>query len=65
MKVGIAVDDWKLPVFRRRLTGAGFAYEDAGALTLDTTLLRVITEDVAGLAVVVTACQTECAKQKR
>lgn len=62
MKAGIAVDDWKLPVFRRRLTGAGYAYQDGGALTPGTTLLTVETSDMLALKKVLEQCQTECRK---
>lgn len=62
MKAGIIVDDWKLPVFRKRLTAAGFTYTDAGGLTHDTTVLTVVTEDAGRLATVVQECQAECAR---
>ena len=38
VKAGIGVDNWKLPVFRKRLKEAGYQYENAGPLTGDTTL---------------------------
>ncbi len=60
MKAGIAVDDWKLPVFRKRLTEAGFTYTDAGARTAGSTVLTVVTDDVLGLKRVVELCQREC-----
>ena len=62
MKAGIALDNWKLPVFRKRLTDAGFTYTDAGGLTHDTTVLMVVTDDAARLAKVVQECQAECAR---
>ncbi len=62
-KAGIAVDDWKLPVFRRQLTAAGFEYEDRGPLTGDTTMLAVETDDVPRLAALLKDCQAECAKK--
>ncbi len=62
MKVGIAVDNWKLPVFRKRLTAAGYQYQDGGALTADATLLTVETDDTLGLQKVVELCQIECRK---
>jgi hypothetical protein len=49
MKAGIAVDNWKLPVFRKRLTEAGYQYTDAGGLTHDTTLLTVECSDILKL----------------
>lgn len=64
-KAGIAVDDWKLPVFRKRLKAAGFAYEDGGALTPGTTILTVKTDNILALKKVLEACQSECANSKR
>lgn len=62
MKAGIAVDDWKLPVFRKLLTEAGYEYTDAGPLTTDTTLLMVETSDVLALKRVIENCQAQCRK---
>lgn len=64
MKAGIVVDDWKLPVFRKRLTDAGFTYTDAGGLTHDATVLTVVTDDMLKLKRVLESCQTECRRQK-
>lgn len=60
MKAGIVVDDWKLPVFRRRLKKAGYEYQDGGPLTADTTLLTVVTDDMSALKKVLEQCQAEC-----
>jgi ribosomal protein L10 len=65
MKAGIAVDDWKLPVFRKRLTAAGFEYEDAGAFTGNTTLLTVKTDNMFTLKKVLEECQDECRDMKK
>lgn len=65
MKAGIALEDWKLPVFRRRLTEAGYEYVDAGALTPGTTILTVETNNMLALKTVLEACQAECRKQPR
>jgi hypothetical protein len=67
MIAGIAVDDWKLKVFRQRLTEAGFQYTDAGGLTPNATLLKVEVEatEMAKLAYLIRACQQECAESKR
>ena len=64
MKAGIAVDDWKLPVFRRRLTEAGFKYKDAGALMIGVTFLTVEYDDMLKLKRVLEACQGECREAK-
>jgi len=65
MKAGIAVDDWKLPVFRTRLTEAGFAYTDGGELMFGVTLLSVVTDDLPALQKVIKQCQNECKKKGR
>lgn len=65
MKAGIALDNWKLPVFRKRLTDAGFEYTDAGGLTADSTVLTVETDNILRLKKVLEHCQLECAKQRR
>lgn len=65
MKAGIAVDDWKLPVFRKRLKAAGFTYTDGGPLTGNTTLLTVETDDLAKLRDVLEQCQSEARRQRR
>jgi hypothetical protein len=65
MKVGIAVDDWKLPVFRKLLTEAGYEYQDGGALTVRTTLLTVETNDILALKKVLEECQSACRKTRR
>lgn len=64
MKVGIALDNWKLPIFRKMLSDAGYTYEDGGALTYDSTLLTIVTDNMLRLKDVVAACQRECAKSK-
>lgn len=62
MKAAIAVDNWKLPVFRKRLKAAGYEYEDAGAFTGDTTILTVKTDNILALKGVLEKCQAECRK---
>ncbi len=60
MKAGIVVDNWKLPVFRKRLEEAGYKYKDGGEITEDTTLLTVETDDALALKKVLEKCQAEC-----
>lgn len=64
MKAGIVVDNWKLPVFRERLTEAGYEYTDAGGFTHDTTVLTVVTDNMLALKQVIEACQAECRKSR-
>lgn len=40
MRVGIAIDPWKLTIFHRRLTAAGYAYEKRPGV-MGTLLLTV------------------------
>ena len=65
MRAGIAVDNWKLPVFRKRLSAAGYEYEDGGALTADATLLTVETDNMFALKKVLEECQAECRKSAK
>ncbi len=65
MKAGIAIDAWKLPIFDRLLTAAGFTFTNVGQLTDGTLLLRVDTEESQRLAQVVLAANIECAKTWR
>jgi hypothetical protein len=62
VRAGIAVDNWKLPVFRKRLTEAGYEYQDGGALTADATLLTVEFSNLLALKKVIEQCQKECRK---
>jgi hypothetical protein len=64
MKAGIVVDDWKLPVFRKRLTEAGYMYEDGGAAGNGVTVLTVHTGDPWALKKLLELCQAECRAQR-
>lgn len=65
MRAGVALDDWKLPVFRKALTDAGYAYEDKGEVTPGTTLLHVDFTDAAHLRRVLEDAADECKRQGR
>lgn len=66
-KAGIAIDDWKLPMFSKALVDAGFKYEQGPGLTQGTYMLRVEYESsqTQHLAQVVHAANKACAKVKR
>lgn len=64
MKAAIVIDDWKLPIFERRLSQAGYAYEKGPGVTDDTLVLTVETGDVKALETVVRAANTEAATKK-
>ena len=38
---GVWVDNYKLPVFRRILTEAGYKFTETGGVTNDTTTIKV------------------------
>lgn len=65
LKAAIAVDDWKLPVFRKRLSEAGYKYHDAGGFTGSTTILTVQTKDILALKTLLERCQAECLEKKQ
>lgn len=60
-KAGIAIDDWKLPIFARHLQQSGYAFKNAGPLMDGTLLLQVDTTNLEALGVVVKAANTEAA----
>jgi hypothetical protein len=62
MKSGIAIDDWKLPIFERHLTQAGYAFENLGELTKGILLLTIETDNQTALAGVVVAANEEAHK---
>lgn len=61
MKAGIAIDDWKLPIFERHLAQSGYAFTNAGRLTDGVLLLHVETANSEALQEVVKAANTEAA----
>jgi hypothetical protein len=65
MIAGIAIDDWKLPIFKRHLDAAGYSYTEHPGLTKDTLTLKVTCEWVHKLTPVVQAANDECAAVKR
>ncbi len=65
MRAGIIIDDWKLAIFRKRLTEAGYHYTDGGAPQPNITKLVVVTDDPLALQKVIEAATAECARMKR
>lgn len=64
-KAAVCVDDWKLPVFRRRLDAAGYKYEEPVPFTTGTSILTVYCEWVHEVQPVIEAAQRECAERKQ
>lgn len=59
----IAIDRWKLPVFKRRLDAAEFAFTEHPGVTADTMILKVPYEEgsnFVALSNLVRAAQLEC-----
>ncbi len=63
MKAGIAIDTWKLPIFERHLTQAGYSFTNSGILTKGVTLLKVTTENAIALQEVLKAANDEAAQK--
>ena len=62
MKVGIAIDPWKLPIFERRLSQAGYKYEVAGDPAGAFLTISVETTNPMALGNVVEAANLEARK---
>lgn len=62
IKAGIVIDPWKLPIFERHLTQWGYTFENAGLLHKEGLLLRVDTENIDTLGIVVKAANAEAAR---
>jgi len=60
-KAGIAIDEWKLPIFKRHLEGAGYSFENAGRFTAGSLMLRVDTTNLEALCEVIKAANAEAA----
>lgn len=56
---GIAIDDWKLPIFHQFLTEAGYGYTQRKGIAPSTIFLTVSTEDLDALQKVVFAANAE------
>jgi hypothetical protein len=67
LKAGVLIDAWKLPIFERHLSDAGFSYEQAPGVTPDTITLRIMTASasVEGLRTVVRAANAEAAARNK
>lgn len=59
---GIALDDWKLPIFKKHLDAAGYKYKVPVQFTKGTLLLKVHYEWVHKLKPIIEAAQRECAE---
>lgn len=60
MLSGIVIDNWKLPIFERRLTQAGYSFTKH-KFTDDSMTLKVEFSDLAALKSTVEAANAEAA----
>lgn len=62
MKAGVAVDKWKVPVFKRHLDQSGFVYTEHPGVTRDTAMLKVVVaaDRMSVLHTVIRNAQHEC-----
>lgn len=59
------LDDWKIPIFERHLTEAGFTFEKKGNFTARTIVMTVDAEAarMGDLAIAIRAANTEARAQ--
>lgn len=62
---GIAIDDWKLPIFKKWLDGAGYKFTQHAGLSFGTLLLKVEAESIDRLANIIEASNKEAAQWKK
>jgi len=61
----VAIDDWKLPTFKRHLDAVGYSYTVGPGVTHDTLILKVKFEWVRELKPIIEAANAECANERR
>lgn len=66
-KAAVAIDHWKLPIFKKHLDAAGYKYEEPINLTTDSKnlILQVHYAWVHKLQPIIEAAQRECAREKK
>ena len=57
MKTAIALDSWKLDIFKTVLTDAGYSFSEKPGLTQDMIILQVETDNLSRLEYYVKKCQ--------
>jgi hypothetical protein len=65
MRACIAVDSWKLDIFKEHLATAGYTYEQGPGLSEGTALLYVEAASASTLEPVVRAANNEAARMKQ
>ena len=62
-KAGVAVDNWKLPIFEKLLAENGYKYKKYPFVG-DTSILKVKCKSIAKLQPVIEEAQEKCRKSK-
>lgn len=62
--IGIAIDSWKLPIFKKHLDQDGYVFTEHPGLTEGTLLLKVKTDFVHTLQPLIKAANDECKRNK-
>jgi len=63
MIVGVMIDNWKLPIFRKHLDTIGYTYTEK-KLTGEHTLIRISCEFIEKITPIIMAAHEECTKVK-
>lgn len=61
----IVLDDWKLDIFKRILTDAGYRFTEHEGVTPDTVTLKVEATNMVILGEVVKACNNAAEQSRR
>jgi hypothetical protein len=61
---GVAIDDWKLEIFKKHLDAAGYKYEEPVQFTPGTLILKVRYKWAHELQPIIEAAQRECAQNR-
>lgn len=61
---GIGLDNWKIPVFKRHLSEAGYHFDEPVAFTSTTSVMKVYCDWLAKLQPVINAAERECQERK-
>lgn len=62
-KAAIVIDSWKMPIFERHLSAAGYKYAHQPSIAPETIQIVIDTDRLVTLAEVVKAANAECANQ--
>lgn len=64
LKIGVVIDSWKLPIFKRHFENAKYEFEQFPGVTENTLLLQVHTDNPKFLEVICRSAQKEAARKK-